>query len=238
MKSDIRLKIHAKSTTLNSRNLRFLHLFGTAIAVLSLGLLALIGSRFIQQNQTPPAWLFATIFATVVYIVHAYRRTNSLAKEEDKSRIEQANQAFKQLGPEELSAGVSLRRGVKVYVLGIVVLAFTSAGIVLGWIDRWWLMLGFCSVSFFFVLKTLLKSLAHPVVLRIGPNGIEDYLQYGLIRNAPPGAIHGADTFYFVNLELAKLQSEMNEFGLTFNESAQRSPGWPQGSSQPKEPQR
>jgi hypothetical protein len=157
-------------------------MLGAIFAVLAVIVLGMIGISPAGKEVMPPVGFFVGIAVLVGYIVYAQRRATALVTEEANLSREEADRAFERLSATPaLTTGVSLRWRTRTYVGLIVVLVATAAGAALGWAERSWLLLALSGLMFMWAAKTLLARLAEPVVLRVGPMGIEDTFRFGLI---------------------------------------------------------
>lgn len=156
-------------------------MLGAIFAVLAVIVFGIIGLSPAGNEVMPPGAAIAGIALLVGYIVYAQRRSASLVKEEaDRSR-EEADRVFERLRTSPPTTGISLRWRARTYVLLVVMLIATAASAAVGWAERSSSLLIIGGLVFIWALKTLLARLAEPVVLRIGPAGIEDTSRFGLI---------------------------------------------------------
>lgn len=164
------------------RGRRYLHMLGAIVAVFAVLVLGIIALASAGRNVIALAGSIAGIAVLVAYILYAHRRTNALLKEEADLSREQADRAFEQLkASQALTTAVSLRWRARTHVAAIVLVIATAGGAALGWAKGLWLLLVLSGLGFILLVKTLLGRFAEPVVLRIGPTGIEDLGRFGLI---------------------------------------------------------
>ena len=162
---------------------RFLHSLGAIFAILLMIGLAIVHASPWGEELLPDAAVRATIVTLLLaYVVYAHRRTKALVKAEAEQSRQEAERTLARLRATPVPAtAVGLRWRVRTYVLFAVALIGAGTGAVVAWSHQSWLPLALLALAFVWAAKPLLARLSEPDVLRVGPNGIEDRLKFGMI---------------------------------------------------------
>lgn len=162
---------------------RYLHTLGAIFALLAIIVLGILAIAAVGEDLMQEAGAAAGIAALLLgYVAYSQRRTAGLLREEAAQSSEEAEREFARLsGGPAMTTGVTLRWRARTYIVILIVLVATGVFAGFAWNEGSRVLAVLLGLLLVWAATAVIARLREPVVLRVGPMGIEDTTKFGLI---------------------------------------------------------